>query len=56
MTPDEQFISDLSIIAHTYILDCRKKSCSISDNIAPLIVTILEAEIESIKGDLECLD
>lgn len=49
MTPEEQFMSDLSIIAHTYILDCRKKNCDISDSIAPLIVAILEAEIEAIN-------
>lgn len=51
MTPDQQFMSDLSIIAHTYILECRKKSCDIAESIAPLIIAILEAEIESLKGD-----
>lgn len=51
MTPEEQFMSDLSIIAHTYILDCRKKNCEIHESIAPLIVAILQAEIDEIQNE-----
>ena len=51
MTPEETFICDLSIIAHTYILECRKKNKDISENIAPLVIAILEAEIDALRGE-----
>lgn len=49
MTPEESFITDLSIITHTYILECRKKNKDLSAEIAQLIVAVLEAEIATLK-------
>jgi hypothetical protein len=49
MTPEETFMSDLSIITHTYILECPKKSIDISVELSPIIIALLEAEIEFIK-------
>jgi hypothetical protein len=49
MTPEETFMSDLSIITHTYILECRKKSIDIAKELSPIIIALLEAEIEFIK-------
>ena len=51
MTPEESFITDLSIITHTYILECRKKNKELSPEISALIVAVLEAEIEFLKGE-----
>ena len=49
MTPEDSFITDLSIITHTYILECRKKNKDLSPEIAQLIVAVLEAEIATLK-------
>jgi len=51
MSPEESFISDLSIITHTYILECRKKNQDLSPEISGLVVAVLEAEIDLIKGE-----
>lgn len=49
MTPEESFITDLSIITHTYVLECRKKNKDLSPDIAALVVAVLEAEIATLK-------
>lgn len=54
MSPEDSFITDLSIITHTYILECRKKNRDLSPEIAQLVVAVLEAEIDSLKGDKIC--
>lgn len=51
MTPEESFITDLSIITHTYILECRKKNKELAPEIVSLVVAVLEAEVEILKGD-----